>query len=160
MKKTTSVIIVGLFYVLLVWIYGGWVRDDRHTSIKAPQTAQDGRTAEDRLIDALIAIESNGDDSAIGDGGLAVGCLQIHPIMVEDVNRILGLTAGHAHLKYTLDDRYDRSKSLNMCKTYLNHYCRDMDNESKARCWVGGPDGYKKESTEAYWLKVRKELGL
>ncbi|MCJ7482618.1 MAG: 3D domain-containing protein [Thermodesulfovibrionales bacterium] len=45
MKTTTSVIIVGLFYVLLVWIYGGWVRDDHHASIKAPQAAQDGRSA-------------------------------------------------------------------------------------------------------------------
>ena len=137
MKITTSVIIVGLFYVLLVWIYGGWVRDDRHASFKAPERPVETRSAEDRLIDALIAVESNGDDSAIGDFGHAIGCLQIHPIMVRDVNRILGWD------KYSLDDRYDRAKSINMCKTYLNHYCRDMKNESKAACWVAGPDGYK-----------------
>jgi len=156
MKKTTSVIIVGLFYVLLVWIYGGWVRDDRHTSIKAPQTAQDGRTAEDRLIDALIAIESNGDDSAIGDGGLAVGCLQIHPIMVRDINRILGRE--YINCPYIYKDRYNRTKSIEMCKIYFGHYCRDTSDEYKARCWNGGPNGWKKESTKAYWEKVKAVL--
>jgi len=43
-----------------------------------------------QLISALIIVESNGRDSAIGDGGLAVGPLQIHRGVVEDVNRLEG----------------------------------------------------------------------
>src|SRR6056300_992993 len=45
------------------------------------------------LVSALILVESRGNDSAIGDrhivGGEAVGALQIRPIMVREVNRIL-----------------------------------------------------------------------
>ena len=43
----------------------------------------------DRLVNAIIYVESRGNDSAIGDRGKAVGCLQIHPICVREVNRIL-----------------------------------------------------------------------
>ena len=42
------------------------------------------------LIPVLIHVESGGDVNAIGDMGEAVGCLQIHEIMVDDVNRIAG----------------------------------------------------------------------
>ena len=40
------------------------------------------------LFSAIISVESNGDSSAVGDGGKAVGCMQIHPCVIEDVNRI------------------------------------------------------------------------
>ena len=38
----------------------------------------------DRLINAIIYVESRGNDSAIGDRNKAVGCLQIHPICVRE----------------------------------------------------------------------------
>jgi hypothetical protein len=47
----------------------------------------------ERLVSALIFVESRGNDSAIGDrhlvGNEAIGALQIRPIMVKEVNRIL-----------------------------------------------------------------------
>ena len=46
----------------------------------------------DILLEAIIVVESNGNDSCIGDrklGRPSVGCLQIRPIMVREVNRIL-----------------------------------------------------------------------
>ena len=104
------------------------------------------------LLDAIEYVESGGDPEAIGDGGAAVGCMQIHPIMVRDVNRILCWDG------YTLDDRYDRYKSRQMCRIYLYHYCKDMSLEDMTRCWNGGPTGYKKESTKKYWLKIRELL--
>ena len=104
------------------------------------------------LILALIMVESGGDPNAIGDKGLAVGVLQIHPIMVRDVNRILGKD------KYSLDDRYDRDKSIQMCKVYLTHYGKDKTTEQLARIWNGGPRGHLKEATKKYWIKVRREL--
>ena len=42
------------------------------------------------LITALIAVESSGNDMAIGDNGRALGPLQIHRGVVLDVNRITG----------------------------------------------------------------------
>lgn len=104
------------------------------------------------LLGAIKWVESKGDPDAKGDGGLAVGCMQIHPIMVTDVNRILGWDG------YTLDDRYDRHKSYQMFRIYTYHYCKGKDFEHIARCWNGGPSGYKKESTKAYWEKVKAVL--
>ncbi len=72
----------------------------------------------DKLIPALIAVESAGRSDAIGDGGRAVGCLQIWPIMVRDVNRIAGTA-------YTLADRLDREKSIQMARIYLTHYAKN-----------------------------------
>ena len=39
------------------------------------------------LISAIMAVESGGRDQAIGDGGRALGPLQIHKAVVVDVNR-------------------------------------------------------------------------
>ena len=58
------------------------------------------------LIDAIIYVESRGHDSAIGDRGKAVGCLQIQPICVREVNRIL--RKHKSNVRYSLQDRYSR----------------------------------------------------
>jgi hypothetical protein len=41
----------------------------------------------DRLHDAIAAVESNHNAAAVGDGGRALGPLQIHVSVVADVNR-------------------------------------------------------------------------
>lgn len=106
----------------------------------------------DVLIPALIQVESGGDNFAKGDGGKAVGCLQIWLIMVEDVNRISGR-------HFVPSDRTSRERSVEMCRIYLKHYARWKTVEQAARIWNGGPSGDKKPSTEKYWLKVKKEMG-
>ena len=55
------------------------------------------------LIEAMIMVESRGNDSAYSKKEEAVGCLQIRPIMVREVNRILEIQK--SDLRYTLDDR-------------------------------------------------------
>lgn len=105
------------------------------------------------LLDAIEQVESGGQSDKIGDNGNAVGSYQIWPIMVKDVNLILGKD------KYTLQDRLSRVKSREMCVIYLNHYCKGKSNEYMARCWNGGPMGYKKEATKTYWNRIRKEMG-
>jgi len=79
----------------------------------------------------------------------AVGCLQIWPVMVKDVNRI---TAS----KYTLADRYNRQKSIAICRAYMSHYGKRWTIEQAARHWNSGPSTTK--VTDKYWNKVRKEL--
>lgn len=59
------------------------------------------------LIDAMIEKESRGKEDAVGKTN-DIGVLQITPIYVEEVNRILG------EQKYTLKDRYDKYKSIEM----------------------------------------------
>ena len=117
---------------------------------------------EDQFITAIIQVESRGNDSAYGDthikGGEAVGALQIRPIMVREVNRILKLK--RSKLRYKLKDRWDRDKSIEMFQIWKEFHHKDDDFETIARNWNGGPNGYKKSRTEKYWLKVEQELEI
>lgn len=108
------------------------------------------------LVKTLLAVamvESGGDPCAIGDGGRAVGILQIHPIMVADVNRIVG-----QQQRYTLADRRDVRKSVEMFVVYCLHYWPEGGPEQWARGWNGGPDGPQQSETGGYWRKVKAEI--
>jgi hypothetical protein len=112
----------------------------------------------DLLLEAMIIVESNGNDSCIGDRNLgrpSVGCLQIRPIMVREVNRIL--RKQKIKKKYTLNDRYSRKKSIEMFYIWKDYHHSEDSDEVIARCWNGGPKGWKKKSTRYYWIKVVKE---
>ena len=103
------------------------------------------------LITALIAVESSGNDLAIGDQGRAIGCLQIHKAVVLDVNRITG-----SHYKHS--EMTNRVAARAVCETYLKAYGKGASTEQLARRWNGGPAGDRKSATEAYWSKVKKHL--
>jgi hypothetical protein len=113
------------------------------------------------LINALISVESKGNDKAVGDTSLthpAYGCLQIRQPCVDDVNKRFGT-------KHKAKDCLnDRALSVWICQKYLEIYAtkkalgRDPTDEDCARIWNGGPTGYKKSSTDAYWAKVKKAL--
>lgn len=105
-----------------------------------------------KTVLAVALVESGGDPCAIGDGGQAVGILQIHPIMVADVNRIIG------ERRYTLADRRDVRKSVEMFVLYVLHYWPDGGPEQWARGWNGGPDGPEQSETKGYWRKVAIEI--
>jgi len=112
------------------------------------------------LLTALIFVESRGNDSAIGDrhlvGNEAVGALQIRPIMVREVNRILKIQGKTE--RFDLKDRFDRQQSICMFMVWKNYHHKDSEPEVIARNWNGGPKGYKVSRTEKYWLKVQKQL--
>jgi hypothetical protein len=111
------------------------------------------------LIDALIIVESQGNDSAVGDthlGSPSIGVLQIRPIMVREVNRILKLK-GTKH-RYKMSDRWDRGKSIEMFLIWKEFHHDDSDYEEIARSWNGGPKGPKNPRTYSYWKKVENQL--
>lgn len=111
------------------------------------------------LIEAMIQVESGGDDNAIGDKNLkhkAYGCLQIRQPYVDDTNRVY-------KTRYLAKDCLgDRSLSMLLMKRYMAIYAtpkrlgRAPTAEDIARIHNGGPDGYKKPATEAYWSKVKQ----
>lgn len=103
------------------------------------------------LITALIAVESNGNDMAIGDGGRALGPLQIHRGVVLDVNRFTGS-------RHRWQDMTNRAEARAVCEAYLRHYARSATMEQAARKWNGGPSGDRKPATLGYWRKVEKQL--
>jgi len=113
----------------------------------------------DSLIEALIQVESSGDSLAVGDthlGSPSIGSLQIRPVMVREVNRILQLQ-GYKK-RYKLKDRKSRKKSIEMFYVWKNFHHKDSDFETIARCWNGGSSGYKMKATEKYWKKVKSKL--
>jgi len=113
------------------------------------------------LVDALILVESGGNDYAIGDLDLkdkAYGCLQIRKPCVDDVNRFFGT-------KHKAEDmKGNRELSKDVFAKYISIYAteskigRPVTDEDRARIWNGGPTGWKRESTVAYWKKVEAKL--
>jgi hypothetical protein len=103
------------------------------------------------LISALIIVESSGNDRAIGDQGRAIGCLQIHRGVVQDVNRITGSNYRH-------QDMTNRVAARAVCQAYLEHYGKGKTTEQQARIWNGGPTGDRKPVTLAYWRRVQRNL--
>ena len=104
------------------------------------------------LISALMIVESSNNDLAIGDQGRAIGCLQIHRGVVQDVNRFTG-----SH--YRWESMTNRAQARAVCEAYLRHYGKGKSTEEQARIWNGGPQGHKKKTaTQAYWLKVQRNL--
>ena len=114
------------------------------------------------LINAIIYVESRGNDSAIGDRGKAVGCLQIQPICVREVNRIL--RKHKSNVRYSLQDRYSRAKSIQMFNIIAEQYtCCEYVTfmeyaEIVSRRWNGGPRGDRKKATIKYWNKVNNQI--
>ena len=99
------------------------------------------------IINSIIQIES--ENNSIARNGDNIGILQIRPIMVYEINRILG------YKKYKLKDRFDPIKSIEMFKIYTNHHTPDWDLELVARRWNGGYNGELKLSTLNYYLKIK-----
>ena len=119
-----------------------------------------------KLLTALIAVESSGNDKAIGDKGKSHGCLQISEKAMIDINQERR-KKGLSEFKFP-DDCYDREKSKIMFHTYMDRYWtekrlqnlegRGRTLEDAARIWNGGPYGFRMKATEAYWAKVKTEL--
>jgi len=104
---------------------------------------------EDPLIAAIIQVESGGDTLAYNSKENAAGCLQIRPIMVREVNRLLGEN------KYTLKDRWSKAKSIEMFNVLRSHL-KGASDEEIARTWNGGYNGKNIPETMQYWNKVKK----
>jgi hypothetical protein len=102
------------------------------------------------LLSALIQIESHGNDLARGRHG-ELGALQIKPIMVRDVNRIMGTHYAHAQVT-------NRAISIFIAESYFAHYGQHLSDESLAQIWQGGPKGPKRSSSRAYGRRVMREI--
>lgn len=106
------------------------------------------------LVDAIHMVETGGRLGPIkGDGGAALGPLQIHRACWQDAN-----------LPGKYEDVADLAYAKRVFAAYMARYAterrlgRPVTDEDRARIWNGGPNGYKKTATLKYWAKVRKEL--
>jgi hypothetical protein len=110
-------------------------------------------TQQINLIQSVIMVESSDNDSAHNLSEDAVGCLQIRPIMVREVNRLLKRRGDDR--VYTLQDRWNRRKSIEMFLVFNRNITKF---EEQCRRWNGGPNGMNKPSTRKYWNKVKSIL--
>ncbi len=114
------------------------------------------------IITALISIESGGHIKAHNTLENAVGILQITPIMVKEVNRILELQGAEGN--YTLEDRWNVQKSRRMCTYFLMYqYDRYVAKHGRkpslrqlAMSWNSG--GIFKKCTDDYKRKVEEKM--
>jgi len=114
------------------------------------------------IITALIFIESKGQIKAHNVSEDAVGILQIRPIMVKEVNRILELQGADGN--YTLEDRWSAQKSRRMCTYYLHwqvdqyvkKHGRQPTMRQLAMSWNSG--GVFKKCTDEYKRKVEERV--
>ena len=162
MKQVTT-IVMATFGTILLSSIGNNVSSK--TQIKV-QTEPIEEVAEvvvwDSFVAAVIQVESRGNDNAYCRKEDAVGCLQIRPIMVREVNRILKLN--NIRMRYTLNGRWSRVRSLEMFEIMAEEVecCDGLTRlefyEIVARKWNGGQRGHKKRSTKKYWKKVKEKL--
>ena len=115
----------------------------------------------EELIVAMSFVESGGNPATIGDINLpapSVGLLQIRPIMVREVNRILRKQGLDKRFKNS--DRKSADKSIEMFNIWADAYHLSSSYEKMARNWNGGPRGYRKTATSHYWTKVTNYVKL
>ena len=107
----------------------------------------------DRVIDAIIQVESKGNPNAVS--GNSVGAMQITPIAVKDCNYIL--QQRKSKKRCTLADRYSVAKSKEMFLLIMSRYNPTNDIEKGIRIWNGGCN-YSVRATNGYYKKVMREM--
>ena len=112
------------------------------------------------FMKAIGLVESGGKVRKKNTKEDAVGIFQIRPIVVADVNRIIGKKV------YSNNSRWSAEKSVKIMYIYLGYYGNLYENTTGneatdgiyARIWNGGAYGYNKHSTIAYWEKVKEKI--
>jgi hypothetical protein len=97
----------------------------------------------ERLVRAIVAVESDGNPWAYNPDGESVGAFQIRQCKLDDFNKLTGKN-------YQLEDmfRYDKAKEV-----FIYFACESLDFEFLARKWNGsGP------MTDKYWELVKQKL--
>jgi hypothetical protein len=120
-----------------------------------PPSSESSSTDVSVLEAAIWMVESGGQEGwIVGDGGAALGPLQIHRGCWTDALEHDPSIGG----KY--EDCENIEYSLKVFRAYMARYCvphriGDMPyDEAAARIWNGGPRGHRKNATVGYWFKV------
>lgn len=156
MKKIIIGIIISSCLCFLVWHIGykEGIKDCKREFVAEEveqvvsdtfQTDSDSEYDEwTTMILALLRVESENNIYSISPNG-ATGVLQLTPSYVEDANRIMGWQA------FTLDDRWDIEKSVQMFAAVQGYYNPKHDIEKAIK--LHNPDGGK-----IYMYKVKSAM--
>lgn len=126
------ILAVCLWGITREYKYGGSQEEEKTKhSIDSIVMYKDGRDYDwEMFTQALIWVESKGDSKAVGKNN-DIGVLQITPIIIKDVNRILGCEV------YTLEDRLDSLKSVEIFDIIQDHYNPQHDYHLALKIWNG-----------------------
>ena len=109
----------------------------------------------ERVMNAIIAVESEGNTKAHNSKGDCAGILQITPILVKECNNLL--KDKNSKKRYTLGDRYNASKSKEMFIILQEHFNPELNVEKAIKQWNCGfyTKDWKSRSI-GYYKKVMK----
>lgn len=100
------------------------------------------------LISAIIKVESNCNHLIYNHKEGAAGCLQIRPVMLSHINKVL-------NSNYSLNDRYDFFKSIEMFEKIMEKSVPSFDLDSVCQFWNAGVLHTNWNLTKQYRDKVR-----
>lgn len=101
-----------------------------------------------KLWGSVIAVESCNGLYTFNKAENAVGIAQIRPIMIEEVNRLLGEN------RYSHEQAWNDSLSFCIFRDYQDKVNPSYDLEIGSRLWNGGLSGMNKQSTIKYYQKI------
>jgi hypothetical protein len=105
---------------------------------------------DERLLKAIIQVESGGNPSIINWKEQACGLLQIRDVMLNEVNRILQERGNNT--RYTHRDCLDSTKSIKMYWIVMDYHNPSGNVFRGCEVWNGRSVKHK------YYLKVKKQL--
>ena len=91
------------------------------------------------FIQRIIEYETSQSKDLIGDSGLAIGVLQIHPVIIDEVNRI-------SKKQFMYLDRWDKDKSIEIFNIYQDCYNPQHDLVLAGRLWNAGRKALNKNN--------------
>ncbi len=101
-----------------------------------------------RLLMAIIEVESKGNPDIINFNEQALGLLQIRPVMIDEINRIL---REQGKIKsFTLTDALDSTKAIEMYWIAQNYHNPANDVKRGCEVWNG------KSKTNKYYKRIKK----
>lgn len=107
----------------------------------------------DKLIKAIGVVESGSNDKM--KKGVHAGFLSISQVCVKECNRINKMRGKKT--RFTLQDRFDRQKSIEMFYTLQSFYNKNLDPHYAVLLWNEGCSAMKKPKRKTkYYLKVMK----
>lgn len=127
-------------------------------------TASANAAPSEALWQAIVHVESGGNVHAFNPRDGAAGVAQIRLVCLADANRIARDLA--VAERFTPADRHCPAAARRIWNLYLTYYGRLYErmtgrpptDEVYARIWNGGPSGWRRPATAAYWDRVRSAL--
>ena len=149
MKYLLQIILLIIFTLNLVYC---WNNNQKVLIKEVEVLVYNDRTVPyDSIFNKIAFIESNNNPNVIGDNGTSFGIVQIQKSVIKDVNYYWGTSFKHS-------EAFSKERSKRIFKLYLLSLIERQGirtEEQIVRCWNGGPEGFKKSSTDKYWEKYQ-----